>query len=413
MNNPGYPELFTSVRSDSFYQPSPIRRRQLQTAASKTIIEKVLLSVLASTDLSFEFRRLRPPSFSPFALRPLFRRMDSQCARGAIDRNRLGTHAIPPSRTMHIPDGILSLEVSIATSSLSVVAVGYSLRKVKGLLADRTIPLTGMMAALVFAGQMVNFPLVITSGHLLGGVLAATILGPWAGCIALTLVLVVQCFLFGDGGITALGANVLHMAVIGPIGGYAIYSLIRDRFRNWKVGTLVGAVAAAWLTVMAGAALFCIEFQLSQPSAQFDFGSIFTWMVSLHSLIGVGEALITGLVLGFVLRQRPDLIYNAGESTQSTLGLGRVVAVGTVCALAIAAFLAPFASSLPDGLDTVAGTFGFDRLELARRYSLLTDYEVPVAFSGWQGISVAVAGLGGTVAVLVIAWMLGKAFRKD
>ncbi|NOX56391.1 MAG: energy-coupling factor ABC transporter permease, partial [Planctomycetes bacterium] len=130
---------------------------------------------------------------------------------------------------MHIPDGVLSTEVCVATGVVSAGAVGYSLHRMKTALADRTIPLTGMMAALVFAGQMVNFPLgvVPVSGHLLGGVLSAAVLGPWAACVAMTMVLVVQCILFADGGLMALGANVLHMAVVGGLGGYAVYVVIR------------------------------------------------------------------------------------------------------------------------------------------------------------------------------------------
>lgn len=312
---------------------------------------------------------------------------------------------------MHIPDGPLSVEVCVVTGVASLGAVGYSLHRVKESLADRTIPLTGMLSALIFAGQMVNFPLVGTSGHLMGGVLAATVLGPWAGCLAMTLVLVVQCLMFGDGGILALGANVLHMAVIGAMGGYAVCALVRRCFRNWQLGTIVGAIVASWVTVMAASALFCLEFRLSQLGETFDFRNIFTLTVSVHSAIGVGEALITGLALGFVLRQRPDLVYRPEGELGLTAGFTRFVAVGVVCALAVAAFLSPFASTLPDGLEAVAERFGLDRLEAGTSYSFLPDYEVPLPAGGWQGLSVAVAGIGGTMAVLVIAWLLGRGFK--
>ena len=132
--------------------------------------------------------------------------------------------------------------------------------------------MTGMMAAMIFAGQMVNFQLVVVpvSGHLIGGVLAGLILGPWAGCLALTMVLVVQRFLFSDGGLFSLGANILHMAVIGSIGGYAVASVVRRFFRNPRVGTIVGAVIASWVTVVAASALFCLEFRLSHSPRDFS-----------------------------------------------------------------------------------------------------------------------------------------------
>ena len=157
---------------------------------------------------------------------------------------------------MHIPDGFLSNEVCFATAAASAGAVAYSLRRIKGDLAERTIPLTGMMGSLIFAGQMVNFPIGLpVSGHLMGGVLAGAILGPWAGCIALTMVLVAQWALFSDGGLTALGANILHMSVLGSIGGYAVMAAVRRQFKCAKRGTVIGAVIAAWLSVMAAAAL--------------------------------------------------------------------------------------------------------------------------------------------------------------
>ena len=136
---------------------------------------------------------------------------------------------------MHIPDGVLGPQVCLVTGAISFAAVGYSLLRLKHDLADRTIPMTGMMAALVFAGQMVNFPIGLfgvpaASGHLMGGVLAAAILGPWAGCLAITMVLMVQCLLFADGGILALGANVFNMAVIGSWGGYAVLDVVRRMF---------------------------------------------------------------------------------------------------------------------------------------------------------------------------------------
>lgn len=332
---------------------------------------------------------------------------------------------------MHIADGILRPEVCAVTGVLSLGAVAYSLHKLRASLVERMVPLTGMMSALIFAGQMVNFPLpgTLVSGHLIGGVLAGVILGPWAGCIAITLVLMVQCALFADGGWLALGANVLHMGVIGSWGGYAVYAVLRRLLGGEVRGIVMGAVAASWLTVMAAAALFCLEFWASigldaglagglTTANGFDFTKLFTLMVAFHSLIGIGEALITGIVVRFVLAHRPDLIYEPaaaeGVSSKTLKGLGRVVTAGTVCALAVAAFLAPFASGHPDGLEAVAGRIGFDRLQSQPHGLLVKGYQLPLPWTGWeqsavwQKLSVSAAGLLGTAAVLLIAFLLGR-----
>jgi cobalt/nickel transport system permease protein len=320
---------------------------------------------------------------------------------------------------MHIQDGVLGAEVCALTGVISLGAVGYSLYKLKDSLADRTIPMTGMMSALIFAGQMVNFPLIAApvSGHLIGGVLAAVVLGPWAGCLALTLVLFVQCLLFADGGIAALGANVLHMAVIGSLGGYAVYSAIRRLLGNGLSGTIAGAVTASWLSVMAAAALFCIEFRLSHDTSDYNFTNIFTLMVSVHSLIGIGEALITGVVVSFILSQRRDLVFSPSTPSGIAGSLGRFSTAGMMCALALAAFLAPFASDFPDGLNAVAEKSSFDNLQTDSEVFAFTEYSVPLPLEGWQEserwqkVSVSLAGILGTLAVLLISTVLGRTLK--
>lgn len=310
---------------------------------------------------------------------------------------------------MHIQDGYLSTGVCLATGAISLGAVGYSLHRMKDSLGERTVPLTGMMGSLIFAGQMVNFPIGLpVSGHLMGGVLAAAILGPWAGCVAVTLVLIAQWALFSDGGLLALGANVLHMAVLGSIGGYAVMTTVRKMLGGRFRGTVAGAVVAAWLSVLAASAVFCLEFRLSYSASDFDFANIFTLMVTLHALIGVGEAIITGFVVSLIYQQRPDLIDAARPKRQSvTVTVGRVVTAGLVCALAVAAFAAPFASGLPDGLDSVAERFRIAASEQTIS-GLFADYDaIPVA--GWQGLSVSLAGIGGSLAVFAAAVLIGRA----
>ena len=315
---------------------------------------------------------------------------------------------------MHIADGLLSTEVCIGAAVISAGAIGLSLRKLNQTHSLRTVPLTGMMAALVFAGQMVNFPLGFApaSGHLLGGVLAAIVVGPWAGCVAVSLVLFLQMALFADGGWLAYGANALNMAVIGSLGGYAIYSFIRRRFPGHR-GTVAGAVIAAWTTVLAGSSLFCIEFALSHPRGTFDLARLFAVMTTFHSLIGVGEALITGGIVTYLLAVRPDLIEEPGAARRPLAGVGRVVMAGAIAALAIAAFAAPFASDELDGLEKSAEKLEFSDMAATPRSLLLSDYEVPLGdrdtSSGpWHKLSVSLAGLLGTSAILGMTFVLGR-----
>lgn len=208
---------------------------------------------------------------------------------------------------MHIPDGFLSGRVSLVTWAISVAGVSFCLRKTAKILKDRMIPLMGVMSAFVFAAQMLNFPVIGgTSGHLLGGVLASVLLGPYAGAIVLTCILMVQCFIFQDGGITALGANILNMALIGALGGYFLYRIISRIFGSNR-GIVMGAMIAGWFSVVTAAVFCALELAFSGISA---LRIILLTMAGLHMLIGIGEAIITGLVIEFVLKVRPDLIYN-------------------------------------------------------------------------------------------------------
>jgi cobalt/nickel transport system permease protein len=246
--------------------------------------------------------------------------------------------------------------------------------------------------------------------------------------VAIALVLFLQMALFADGGWMAYGANVLNMGVVGSLGGYAIYAGIRRRIAGHR-GIVVGAVVASWVSVVAASALFCMEFSLSHPDEGFHLPMLFAVMTSFHSLIGVGEALITGGVVSYLLAIRPDLIAVPGSSAGPIAGLGRVVWSGAVAALAVAAFAAPFASEAADGLEAVAKEMKFDGLEQEPRVLLLSGYEMPlpgsdsssgdssgtssgeataIASSGfWQKLSVSLAGLLGTGAILGITFALG------
>ena len=208
---------------------------------------------------------------------------------------------------MHIPDGFLSLNVWAPAWLISIGGLGYCLKKIGRVLEDKLVPLMGVMAAFIFAAQMINFPVAGgTSGHLLGGALAAVLLGPYAGAVVLAIVLIVQCLIFQDGGLTALGANILNMSFVGAGGGYLIYWGVRKLIAG-KKGILIGTAVAAWLSVVAAASTGSVELAVS---GIIPLRVVLPAMALVHMLIGVGEAVISCLVVGFVLRVRPDLIYD-------------------------------------------------------------------------------------------------------
>lgn len=208
---------------------------------------------------------------------------------------------------MHIPDGFLSVNTWISTWIVSVGAIGYCLKKASRSLKDKMIPLMGVMAAFIFAAQMLNFPVMGgTSGHLLGGVLAVVLLGPYAGAVVIAVVLIVQCLLFQDGGLTALGANILNMSIIGSLGGYIIYNVLRKMLKN-KNDILIATAFASWCSVVLASAACALELAASGTS---PLNVVIPSMISVHIFIGIGEAIITCLVVNFVLKIRSDLVYN-------------------------------------------------------------------------------------------------------
>jgi cobalt/nickel transport system permease protein len=207
---------------------------------------------------------------------------------------------------MHIPDGFLTPEVAAACAVPAAGAVGYGLRRASRELDERRVPLLGVTAAFVFAAQMLNFPVAGgTSGHFLGAALAAVLLGPWLAGVVLSVVLVVQAFVFADGGITALGANVLNMGVIGAVvvGGLMVGAR-RVLPARRSVFLAVSAVGA-WLAVMAGAAATAIELAVS---GTVPLGTVLPAMLGVHAVIGVGEAVVTVAAVAAVMSTRPDVV---------------------------------------------------------------------------------------------------------
>lgn len=212
---------------------------------------------------------------------------------------------------MHVPDGFLDAPTSIATGVVAVTAVGVALRKARGELDDRTAPMAGLVATFVFAAQMMNFPVGLgTSGHLLGGALAAVLVGPWTALLAVSVVLIVQSLLLADGGITALGTNISLMAVIGVVVGWLAFRglqrLMPKRLGLVPVLAGVGALVSVPVAALGFVGLFAVGGTAPVPLA-----GLTTAMLGWHVLIGLGEAAITGLVVASVIALRPDLVHGA------------------------------------------------------------------------------------------------------
>jgi cobalt/nickel transport system permease protein len=210
---------------------------------------------------------------------------------------------------MHIPDGFLSLPVSLVTWVIAIALIAICLKRVKADYQDRTVPLMGVCAAFIFAAQMINFPIPGgTSGHLLGGTLAGVLLGPWAGSLVMAVVFIVQSVMFQDGGLTVLGANIFNMGLIGTFAGYYLYRTIRFSIgRDRWVGMAIAVAIAAWFSVVIAAT--AVAFQLAL-SGTVPLVVALTAMTGWHVLIGIGEAIISVVTVSFIWRTRPDLLYD-------------------------------------------------------------------------------------------------------
>jgi cobalt/nickel transport system permease protein len=317
---------------------------------------------------------------------------------------------------MHIPDGFIDLPTAGATAAVAAGFAAVAVRKTGRQMGERTVPLLGVTAAFIFAAQMLNFPIAAgTSGHFLGALLAAALLGPWAAGLTLIVVLVAQALVMADGGITALGANITNMAVIAVLVGYGALLLLRKVLPRNATGYLMSVAVASWISVVAAAAACAVELGVS---GTIPLSTALPAMVSVHMIIGLGEALISAAVVSAVLVARPDLVksFDLADDhprrvrTAMSGGKRRLwsfVAAGVVIAGALALFISPFASSAPDGLESVAeaqgaGVAGTPVWHL----SLLPDYRLPGIQN--QGLSTALAGLIGTLALFAVVIIAGR-----
>ncbi|MEU3469448.1 energy-coupling factor ABC transporter permease [Streptomyces sp. NPDC006687] len=343
---------------------------------------------------------------------------------------------------MHVPDGFIDAPVSVAAGVAAAAAVAVSLRGARRELDERTAPLAGLVAAFIFAVQMLNFPVAAgTSGHLLGGALAAILVGPYTGVLCVSVVLLMQGILFADGGLTALGVNILNMAVVTVLVSYAVFRLLLRVLPAGRRSVTVAAFAGALLSVPGAAVMFTLLYALG-GTTDVPIGKVFTAMAGVHVLIGIGEALITAATVGAVIAVRPDLVHGArGLAAPLKLRVGGVLVdapaaapvtvpaarsarsprrlwlTGLVTALVLAGFVSFYASSSPDGLEKVAADKGIDAKarQHAAADSPLADYSVKdVDDARLSGGLAGVIGVGATVAVgSGIFWAVRRRRAQD
>ncbi|WP_030603247.1 energy-coupling factor ABC transporter permease [Streptomyces fulvoviolaceus] len=339
---------------------------------------------------------------------------------------------------MHVPDGFIDAPMSAATGVVAAAAVAVSLRGARRELDERTAPLAGLVAAFIFAVQMLNFPVAAgTSGHLLGGALAAILVGPYTGVLCISVVLLMQGILFADGGLTALGVNITDMAVVTTVVAYAVFRGLVKALPRGRRSITAASFVAALLSVPAAAVAFTLIYSIG-GTTDVSLGKVATAMVGVHVLIGIGEAAITALTVGAVVAVRPDLVYGARDLRQklklrvngelvdvppvapvpvAARSHRKVWAVGLVTSLVLAGFVSFYASANPDGLEKVAADKGIDQKaeEHAAADSPLADYGVKdITDARLSGGLAGVIGVGATVvAGSAVFWVVRRRRTAD
>ncbi len=302
---------------------------------------------------------------------------------------------------LHIPDGFLNLVISLLFWVITAATVGVAVSKTNKSLGEKQVPLMGIMAAFIFAAQMLNFPVMGgTSGHFLGGALAAIVLGPWASVLVMTAVIALQGLLFQDGGLLAMGANIFNMGLLTAMIGYGLYRSVLNQSRGIRLAVAGGA---AWLAVIAAALMTSLQLWLS-GAAQLQI--VIPAMLGVHVLIGLGEAVVTVAALAFIEQTRPDLLNEKAVTEKGGKGW---VFVGVIVSL-LAVLLSPLASADPDGLERVAEDMGFLQLGQSAPYQILPDYTIP--FLGETALSTIVAGAVGALVLLGLMIVLGTMLKR-
>jgi cobalt/nickel transport system permease protein len=307
---------------------------------------------------------------------------------------------------LHIPDGFLTIPVAIVGWVIALIMIGIALRQTNRQLGERQIPMMGVLAAFIFAAQAINFPVAAgTSGHLLGGALAAIVMGPWAATLIMTAVIAVQGLLFQDGGLVVMGWNILNMGVFTAFTGYAIYSFM-IRIVGQKRGVrLGGAFVGAWASVVVGAIATAFELAASGTS---PLNLAFPAMAGVHTLVGLGEGIITVGAVSFLHMTRPEILRKA-EVAPGRRGANLIVA-GLVVAFVVAVF-SPLASPNPDGLEKVAEELGFLALGESPVYELLPDYTIP--FISNENLTTMIAVIFGSLLVFGVVVVIGRSRTRS
>jgi len=307
---------------------------------------------------------------------------------------------------MHVPDGFMNVTMSAATGVISFGTLWAYIRSAKDLIADKFIALTGMMSALIFVLQMINFPIAAgTSGHLLGGALAVIVLGPRLGLICLSVVVIIQSLLFADGGLSALGVNVFNMAIVTSATSWFIVKYWIKFIGKNKTSIVSVSVLAGILSVVFSSIAFTIQYAIG-GTISIPVGTVLLAMVTTHFIIGFGEGVITALIITLLIRVRPDLIYAYERSDENTT---KVSFYGLfIILILLLSLITPFASSSPDGLESVAEEFGFT--ETDGIVLLLDDYGISAVNNDF--ISTVLSALLG-VTVLAILFNLIISRRKS
>jgi len=303
---------------------------------------------------------------------------------------------------LHIPDGFLTIMVSLIFWVITIIMVGLAVSKTNRSLGEKQVPIMGVMAAFIFAAQMLNFPIAGgTSGHFLGGALAAIVLGPWAGILVMTAVVGIQALLFQDGGLLVMGANIFNMGILTAVIGYGLYRLVIHQKKEIR---LVVAGGGAWIATMAAALITSLQLWLSGTTR---LEIVLPTMLGVHALIGLGEALITVAALVYIEQTRPDIL-NVNHPAKEG-GWGWIVS-GVLISL-VAVLISPLASGNPDGLEKVASDLGFLGSGLDAPYKLLPDYSIP--FLGDTEISTILAGAVGVIVLIGLVVLLGRNLRRQ
>ena len=307
---------------------------------------------------------------------------------------------------MHVPDGFMNVTMSAATGVISFGTLWAYIRSAKDLIADKFIALTGMMSALIFVLQMINFPIAAgTSGHLLGGALAVIVLGPRLGLICLSVVVIIQSLLFADGGLSALGVNVLNMAIVTSATSWFIVKYWIKFIGKNKTSIVSVSVLAGILSVVFSSIAFTIQYAIG-GTISIPVGTVLLAMVTTHFIIGFGEGIITALIITLLIRVRPDLIYAYERSDENTT---KVSFYGLfIILILLLSLVTPFASSSPDGLESVAEEFGYTQTDGI--VLLLDDYGISAVNNDF--ISTVLSALLG-ITVLAIMFNLIISRRKS